>query len=65
MKRLLATIASMSLVPTAVLIPGVAWSSACNEEIVVEIHMAAGEQLLGLSRQCHVVHGQVRERTDC
>jgi hypothetical protein len=44
MKRLLATIASMSLVPTAVLIPGVAWSSACNEEIVVEIHMAAGER---------------------
>ena len=32
-----------SFVPTAVLIPGVAWSSACNEEVVVEIHMAAGD----------------------
>ena len=32
-----------SFVPTAVLIPGVAWSSACNEEVVVEIHMAEGD----------------------
>jgi len=41
MKRLLTTIVATSFVPTAVLIPGVAWSSACNEEVVVAIHMAA------------------------
>jgi hypothetical protein len=43
MKCLRATIVAMSLVPAAVLNPGAAWSSACNEEKVVEIHMTAGE----------------------
>ena len=43
MKRLLTTIVATSFVPTAVFIPGVAWSSACNEEVVVEIHMAEGD----------------------
>jgi hypothetical protein len=42
MKRLRATIVALSLVPAAALNPGAAWSSACNEEKVVEIHMTAG-----------------------
>jgi hypothetical protein len=29
--------------PDGRFIPGVAWSSACNEEVVVEIHMAGGD----------------------